>query len=66
MLGVEDGSGEVLDEALEPPEILPGGQVVELLLQLVNFALEVRDLETEVALVTRPLASQSGISIQVT
>ena len=56
MLGVEDGSGEVLDEPLEPPEVLPGGQVVELLLQLVNLALEVRHLETEVALVTRPLA----------
>ena len=55
MLGVEDGSGEVLDETLQPPEVLPGGQVVELLLQLVNLALEVRHLKTKVALVTRPL-----------
>ena len=63
MLGMEDGSGEVLDEPLEPPEVLPGGQIVELLLQLVNLALEVRHLETKVALVTRPLAVANQKSV---
>ena len=47
VLRVEHGPGEVSDELLQPPEVLPGAQVVELLLQLVNLALQVRDLETE-------------------
>ena len=47
VLRVEHGPGEVGDEQLQPPEVLPGAQVVELLLQLVNLAFQVRHLEAE-------------------
>ena len=45
-LGVEHGAAELGDEVLEPAEILPGGQVVEVLLQLVDLPLQVRHLDT--------------------
>ena len=47
VLRVEHGSREVCDELLQPPEVLPGAQVVELLLQLVNLTLQVRHLKTK-------------------
>ena len=47
VLRVEHGPREVGDELLQPPEVLPGAQVVELLLQLVNLALQVRNLKTK-------------------
>ena len=47
VLRVEHGPREVCDELLQPPEVLPGAQVVELLLQLVNLALQVRNLKTK-------------------
>ena len=55
MLGVKDRPREVANKPLQPPEVLPSGQVVELLLQLVDLPLEVRHLEAEVALVAGPL-----------
>ena len=55
MLRVKDRPREVANKPLQPPEVLPSGQVVELLLQLVDLPLEVRHLEAEVALVAGPL-----------
>ena len=50
-LGVEHGAAELGDEVLEPAEILPGGEVVQVLLQLVDLPLQVRHLDTELDII---------------